>query len=321
MKHMIAMVLAVVRLWSDAGIRPVRDIVLAFVADEEAGGRAGARYLVENRPDYFADCCAAIGEVGGFSVSLDDATRLYLIQTAEKGLHWMRLTALGDGGHGSLIHRDTPVARLAAAVARIADHQFPVVLDDSMRAFVQTVDDLTGSRFDPERLDDWLQQLGSISRMIEAALRQTANPTWISAGGSVNVIPAHAVAGIDARFLPGGEDELIERLRDLAGGTVTLETVLRADAISAPYATGLVESMIDAIKTEDPGAHTAPFMLSAGTDAKAFSQLGIPCYGFAPLRLPVGLDFASLFHARDERVPVDGLRFGVRVLHRFLSTC
>jgi acetylornithine deacetylase/succinyl-diaminopimelate desuccinylase-like protein len=102
MKDMDAMTLALVREWARSGKKPPRDIVLAFVSDEEAGGRQGAHYLVDNHADLFADCTEAISEVGGFSISLNDAARVYVIQTAEKGINWLRLTASGAPGHGSM---------------------------------------------------------------------------------------------------------------------------------------------------------------------------------------------------------------------------
>src|SRR6201996_5536115 len=210
MKDMDAMTLAVVRDWARTGRVPPRDIVLAFVADEEAGGVKGAHWLVDNHPDLFADCSEAISEVGGFSVTLGHDLRLYPIQTAEKGISWLRLVAQGRPGHGSMIHDDNVVTRLAAAVSRIGNHEFPVVMTDTVRQFLESIAEITGLDIDPDDPGPALPKLGSIARMIGATLRNTANPTMLDAGYKANVIPSRAEAIIDTRFLPGQEEALLE---------------------------------------------------------------------------------------------------------------
>ncbi|MCU1658932.1 MAG: putative peptidase [Pseudonocardiales bacterium] len=321
MKDMDAMTLALVRQWARTGRKPPRDIVLAFLSDEEAGGVQGAHYLVDNHRDLFADCTEAISEVGGFSVSLDEGTRLYLIQTAEKGINWMRLKANGRPGHGSLVHDDNAVTRLAAAVSRIGAHEFPVVLTDTVRALVESIAKVTGLDLDPDRPEEWLPRLGSMARMIGAAVRNTANPTMLAAGYKANVIPSRAEATIDARFLPGQEDALLSALDELLGDGVEREFIVRDIAVETSFDGALVDAMSDALRAEDPGAHPVPYLMSGGTDAKSFSTLGMRCFGFSPLLLPPDLDFTALFHGIDERVPVDGLKFGVRVLDRLLASC
>jgi acetylornithine deacetylase/succinyl-diaminopimelate desuccinylase-like protein len=321
MKDMDAMTLALVREWARTGRKPPRDIVLAFVSDEEAGGRDGAHYLVDNHPDLFADCTEAISEVGGFSVSLDETTRLYLIQTAEKGIDWLRLRANGRPGHGSLVHDDNAVTRLAAAVSRIGAHEFPIVLTDTVRALVESIAKVTGLDLDPDRPDEWLPRLGSIARMIGATVRNTANPTMLEAGYKANVIPSSAEATIDARFLPGQEEALLSTIDELLGDGVEREFIVQDIAVETHFDGALVDAMSAALRAEDPGAYPVPYLMSGGTDAKSFSQLGMRCFGFSPLLLPAELDFTALFHGIDERVPLDGLKFGVRVLDRLLASC
>jgi acetylornithine deacetylase/succinyl-diaminopimelate desuccinylase-like protein len=321
MKDMDAMTLALVREWARTGRKPPRDIVLAFVSDEEAGGRQGAHYLVDNHPNLFADCTEAISEVGGFSVSLNESMRLYLVQTAEKGIAWLRLRATGRPGHGSMVHDDNAVTRLAAAVSRIGAHEFPIVLTDTVRATIESIASLTGMDLDPDDPDDWLPKLGPAARMIGATIRNTANPTGLEAGYKANVIPSRAEATLDARFLPGQEEALFATLDELAGPGVEREEIVRDIAVETSFEGALVEAMGAALRAEDPGAHTAPYLMSGGTDAKSFSTLGIRCFGFTPLLLPPELDFMALFHGIDERVPIDGLKFGVRVLDRLLSSC
>jgi acetylornithine deacetylase/succinyl-diaminopimelate desuccinylase-like protein len=321
MKDMDAMTLAIVREWTRTGRKPPRDIVLAFVSDEEAGGVQGAHYLVDHHRDLFADCTEAISEVGGFSLSLNEATRVYLIQTAEKGINWMRLKASGAPGHGSLIHGDNAVTRLAEAVSRIGRYEWPVVITDTVRATISGLGEVIGRDLDPEDVDSWLPMLGDAARMIGATIRNTTNPTMLTGGYKANVIPSKAEATIDARFLPGQEGALHSTLDTLLGEGVEREFIVRDIAVETGFEGALVDAMTAALKGEDPNAHVLPYLMSGGTDAKSFSTLGIRCFGFSPLLMPADLKFMSLFHGIDERVPVEALKFGVRVLERFLAAC
>jgi acetylornithine deacetylase/succinyl-diaminopimelate desuccinylase-like protein len=321
MKDMDAMTLAVIRQWKRDGVVPPRPIVLAFVADEEAGGRLGAHHLVDKYPDLFADCTEAISEVGGFSITPSPDLRLYLIQTAEKGLSWLKLRAEGRPGHGSMMHDDNAVTRLAAAVSRIGAYEFPIVVTPTVRRFLEEINELTGIGIDPDNPEPDLPKLGDLARMIGATVRNTANPTMLQAGYKANVIPSSAEAVIDTRFLPGSENEVLAKIDELAGPGITREFVARDIAVETDFDGAIVEAMAAALRAEDPIARPIPYMMSGGTDAKSFSELGIRNFGFAPLLLPPDLDFLSLFHGIDERVPIEGLKFGVRVLDRFLRSC
>jgi len=319
MKDMDAMTLAVVRDRLRSGRRPPRDIVVAFLADEEAGGTYGARHLVDNHPGLFEGVTEAISEVGGFSFTVNEQRRLYLIQTAEKGMHWMKLTVAGTAGHGSMIHRDNAITELSEAVARVGRHRFPVRVTKTTRAFLDELGDALGTELDPENMEATLAKLGGIAKLIGATLSNTANPTQLNAGYKVNVIPGEATAHIDGRFLPGHEEEFLGDLDRLLGPHVRREDVHADKAVETTFDGALVEAMQSALLAEDPTAKAIPYMLSGGTDAKSFDDLGIRGFGFAPLKLPPELDFAGMFHGVDERVPVDGLKFGVRVLDRFID--
>ncbi|MFI9807015.1 M20/M25/M40 family metallo-hydrolase [Streptomyces sp. NPDC052301] len=319
MKDMDAMTLAVVRDRLRSGRRPPRDVVVAFLADEEAGGTYGARYLVDHHPELFEGVTEAISEVGGFSFTVNEQRRLYLIQTAEKGMHWMKLTVAGTAGHGSMIHRDNAITELSEAVARVGRHKFPVRVTKTTRAFLDELGDALGTELDPEDMESTLAKLGGIAKLIGATLSNTANPTQLTAGYKVNVIPGEATAHIDGRFLPGHEEEFLGDLDRLLGPNVRREDVHADKAVETTFDGALVEAMQSALLAEDPTAKAIPYMLSGGTDAKSFDDLGIRGFGFAPLKLPPELDFAGMFHGVDERVPVDGLRFGVRVLDRFID--
>ncbi|MFJ3952767.1 M20/M25/M40 family metallo-hydrolase [Streptomyces libani] len=319
MKDMDAMTLAVVRDRLRTGRKPPRDIVLAFLADEEAGGTYGARYLVDHHPHLFEGVTEAISEVGGFSFTVNEQVRLYLIETAQKGMHWMKLTVDGNAGHGSMIHKDNAITELSEAVGRLGRHEFPVRVTKTLRSFLDQLGDALGTELDPEDMDATLAKLGGIAKLIGASLKNTANPTQLGAGYKVNVIPGQATAHVDGRFLPGYEEEFLADLDRLLGPRVKREDVHADKALETTFDGALVEAMQSALQAEDPIARAVPYMLSAGTDAKSFDDLGIRGFGFAPLKLPPELDFAGMFHGVDERVPVDGLKFGVRVLDRFIE--
>ena len=321
MKDMVAMIIAVARRFRRDGVTPPRDLVFAFVADEEAGGLQGAHWLVEHRRDLFEGCTEAISEVGGFSLTVREGRRLYLIQTAEKGIAWMRLRARARAGHGAVVHEDNAVTALCAAVTRLGKHRFPLVMTDSVQGFLTAVGEETGLDFSGDNLDGAVAKLGALARLIGATLRDTANPTMLDAGYKANVIPSTAEAVVDCRVLPGRQIAFEREVDELLGPDVTREWVLNLPPVETTFEGDLVGAMDAAIRREDPGARTVPYMLFGGTDAKAFSQLGLRCFGFSPLRLPPDLDFAALFHGVDERVPIDGLTFGTRVLDRFLRSC
>ena len=325
MKNMVGMMIAVACHFKVSGTVPPRDLVFAFVADEEAGGRYGCQWLVENRPDLFEGITEAIGEVGGFSLTVPAADggerRLYLIETAEKGMLWMRLRARGRAGHGSFVHDDNAVTAVAEAVARLGRHRFPVVLHPAVADFLAAVAQQSGYSLDLADPEGAIAKLGPLAAVIGATLRDTANPTMLQAGYKANVIPAAAEAVVDCRVLPGRRAAFEREVDELLGPNVSREWITELPSYETTFDGDLVEAMNLALLAVDPEARIAPYMLSGGTDAKHFARLGIRCFGFIPLRLPPELDFAALFHGVDERVPVDALKFGTEVLQHFLRNC
>jgi len=327
MKDMVGMIIAVARHFKRSGVVPPRDLVFAFVSDEEAGGTYGCKWLVENRPDLFDGVSEAVGEVGGFSLTVPRREggdrRLYLIETAEKAMMWMRLTARGRAGHGSMVHEDNAVTALAEAVTKLGRHQFPIVLTESVEQFLAAVSEETGYTFDPSMpdIEGAVAKLGPIAKIVGATLRDTANPTMLKAGYKANVIPATAEAVVDCRVLPGRLDEFESEVDEVIGPDVTREWITELPSYETTFDGELLEAMNSAILSADPQARIVPYMLSGGTDAKHFARLGIRCFGFAPLRLPPDLDFAALFHGVDERVPIEALIFGAQVLEHFLLNC
>jgi acetylornithine deacetylase/succinyl-diaminopimelate desuccinylase-like protein len=318
MKDFDAMLLSVVRARQRAGRIPEREIVLCFTADEEAGGHDGAELLVANHAEWFEGCTEAVGEVGGFSTTVR-GRRMYLIEAAEKGMAWMRLSARGRAGHGSMLNDDNAVTRLAAAVARIGAHDWPVRLTPTMRTLLAAVGDLAGVEATPENAPALVEEFGGAARMLGAVLRHSTNPTMLEAGYKVNVIPTDATAHVDGRFLPGFEDEFFATLAELTGEGIDIDYVSNQPPWETPYEGALVDAMTRSLLAEDPDALIAPYLMSGGTDAKHFTKLGMRSFGFTPLRLPDDLDFTALFHGVDERVPIDALEFGARVMDRFLD--
>ena len=319
MKDMVAMTLTTVRSYIREGRTPPRDVVLAFVADEEAGGLYGAHVLAQQHPQHLEGVTEAISEVGGFSLTVTPDLRLYLIETAQKGMAWMRLTATGQAGHGSMINDDNAVIALCEAVARLGRHKHPIHVTPTVREFLDRLSEALGVELDPDDVEATIGKLGPLARLIGATIRNTTNPTMLTAGYKSNVIPQRAEAVVDGRFLPGFQDELEAELDAVVGPDVSWEYIHQDIALETTFDGDLVDAMAAALRAEDPGARTVPYMLSGGTDAKHFARLGIRCFGFSPLMLPPELDFSAMFHGVDERVPTEGLEFGVRVLDRFLA--
>jgi acetylornithine deacetylase/succinyl-diaminopimelate desuccinylase-like protein len=320
MKNMDAMILAVVRNWARNGIKPPRDIVLAFFADEEAGSIYGSRYMAKEHPEVFAGCNEAISEVGGFSVTLRNGKRIYMIEAAQKGINWIKLTANGLAGHGSFINNENSVTALSEAVSRIGNHVWPQTYTKAVNELFEEIAKALGKPLSDD-YREFLVEIPSVARMIAATLQNTANPTMLDAGYKVNVIPKEAAAYIDGRFLPGHESELIETIKELVGPEIKIETVTRDIALEVPFEGKLVEAMKSAICKLDPEGIPVPYLMSGGTDNKALSELGIVGYGFSPMRLPDNLDFMALFHGVDERIPIESLEFGVKALEDFLLNC
>jgi acetylornithine deacetylase/succinyl-diaminopimelate desuccinylase-like protein len=321
MKNVDAMILAIVRNWKRTGFVPSRNILLAFFADEEAGSDFGSRYMVREHPEVFDGYTEAISEVGGFSVTLSNGKRLYFIEAAQKGIHWMQLTAHGRAGHGSMVNTENAVTLLSNAVAKLGTYVWPQRYTETVKVLFRRIADATGRPYDENDLRPLLDEIGPTARMIGATLSNTSNPTILEAGYKANVIPGSASAVIDGRFLPGFEDEMNETIRSIIGPDIEIETLTRDIALEVNFTGPLVDAMCAAIISEDPEGIPVPYLMSGGTDNKALSALGIVGYGFSPLKLPPDLDFMALFHGVDERVPIDSLKFGVRTLDSFLRNC
>ena len=318
MKNMDAMILAVIRLWAKHNYQPERTIVIVFFADEEAGGIYGSRWMAEKHPEVFTGCSETVSEVGGFSLTLLSGKRVYAIEASQKGIEWMRLTAEGVAGHGSMVNNANAVTRLSEAIAKIGNYTWPQRITKTSDLFFQKISEISGKPYDKNNLQPLIDEVGPMGKMIGATLCNTTNPTMLEAGYKANVIPQSASAVVDGRTLPGYEKELLDTVRSLVGEHVKVESLVSDIPLEVEFGGPLVDAMIAAIKSEDPDGIPIPYLLSGGTDNKALAKLGIVGYGFSPLKLPPDLDFTGLFHGIDERVPVDSLQFGARTLFHFL---
>lgn len=322
MKDGVGTILATLRSWARNGVQPDRDIVALFLPDEEAGGVHGAKWVAAHHPEWFAGCTEAVGEVGGFSFEFQPGRRMYLIETAEKGIRWMRIRAKGRAGHGSMLNDNNAVTALAEVLARIGRHPWPVRLTETNKRFIYELSEALGIDIDVNDQAELRRLLGPLAGLVGATFTNSAQPTMLSAGYKMNVIPETAEASIDGRVLPGFEEEFDRTIAALMGEDAEFVDVFSDISMETTFDGPTVDAMAAAIRAEDPGAIPVPYVLSGGTDAKAFHEtFGMRAYGFVPLQLPGELEFAKLFHGVNERVPVAGLQFGTRVMDRFLRSC
>lgn len=317
MKDMDAMILASVADILRAGEQPERDLILVFFADEENGGIEGSQLVIRQHPEWFDGATEAISEVGGYSIAVGER-RAYLLQVGEKALIWIRLRATGRAGHGSRVHPDNAITRLAEAVVALGRTEWPVRLTPATQAMLAGLAEVGDSGdTDPDAL---ATLTGPAEAFIRSTFRTTTNPTGLTAGYKHNVIPDVAEALIDVRTLPGQEDSVLADIRRIVGDDVEIEIVVRDIGLEVPFSGSLVDAMVAALGRHDPGVPVIPYLMGGGTDNKALATLGIAGFGFAPLQLPADLDFTGMFHGVDERVPIAALEFGQRVLTDLLRT-
>lgn len=317
MKGTDATMLAVARGLARDGFTPARDIVIAFVADEEDSGHLGAGYLVRERPDLLEGVSHAIGEGGGMLHRLPDGSHLYPIACGERGTAWIELTARGTAGHGSRPRSDNAVSAIAGTVSRLAAIQWPVRVISQVQALLDGVGERLGATLDPHD-PDLAERLGEIGEIVGATLSNTLSPTMLSAGYAANVVPSSAVGVVDGRMLPGYEEEFFNAVKAEMPDTVSFRLLNDERPIAADPGDPELGLLAAAVRAHDPGALALPCCAAGGTDAKWFHRLGIACYGFAPERMAPGFEHGRLVHGVDEHVPIDSLAFGARVLDTYV---
>ena len=328
MKSGIVMMLSAFLKAKTEGVHLPGDVILALVSDEEGGGDAGAKYLVENQAELFQGVRYAIGEFGGFSYEIG-RQRFYPIMVAEKQICHLRATLRGPGGHGSMPHRDGAVGRMASFLRRLEQRRLPVHVTPVTRSMVETISSKLAwpqgmvfrQLLKPQMTNTVLGLMGDKGASFEPLLRNTANPTVIRAGEQINVAPSKVEVDLDGRLLPGYSPEnLISELVAISGGELELE-VIRHDPGPSEPDMALFETLKDILRSVDSDGEPVPILLPGATDARFFSRLGIQTYGYLPMRLPPDLEFSRLIHGPDERIPVDAITFGTeaifQLMHRF----
>jgi acetylornithine deacetylase/succinyl-diaminopimelate desuccinylase-like protein len=323
MKGGVAMLVSAFLRAARGEIEPPGDLLLVVLADEEAGGDLGAKFLVEEHPGLFEGIRYGIGEFGGFTMELA-GKRFYPVQVAEKQICWLKATIRGAGGHGAMVNRDGTMARLGRFLGDVDQTRLPVHVTPVAREMLERIAaelpephaEQMRSLLKPELTDQVLAHLGPQARTTEPLLRNTVTATIVRAGEKVNVVPAEVEVELDGRALPGfGPDDLIGELREAVGDDVELELV-RYDPGPPEPDLELFETLAGVLRELEPEATPIPLLQIGVTDARFFSQLGIQTYGFLPMQLPEGFDFLPLIHAADERVPAAAIEFGVEALSR-----
>ncbi len=319
------MITALVRAAAE-GLKPSGDILFAALADEEAGGVYGAKFLVEEHPELFAGVRYAISEFGGFTMQLAGKT-VMPIMIAEKQTCAVKATVHGAGGHGSMPVRNGSMAELARVLQILDRHRLPVHITPEARTMFHALGDALGGLtgfvmrqlLNPALTNPLLSLLGEKARLFSPLLHNSVSVTMLQGSQVINVIPDEIALGLDGRLLPGQRDEdLIRELRALLGPDVTLEVV---HVIEPPPPTdmGLFDTLSDILRESNPEAFPVPYLLAGATDGRHFSRLGIQTYGFLPMQLPPDFKFTEVIHTRNERIPVDAVTFGADAMYRLLQ--
>ncbi|MBN1956481.1 MAG: M20/M25/M40 family metallo-hydrolase [Anaerolineae bacterium] len=328
MKSIVTMQLMTMLLLQRGQIPLARDVIFAATADEEAGGEYGAGFLVENHPELIR-AEHALSEFGGFPLEFGGRT-IYFCQAAEKGFCWLRMRARGQPGHGSMPHPDNATVKLAEAVGKLGRARLPYHRTQAVTEMIHGMANAIGGMqgavlrllLHPTLHPLALRALASSSfeRFFYALLHNTVSPTVLQAGSKTNVIPSEAVAELDGRTLPGQDMEsLIGELEAVIGPGFEFEPIHLGPPLAISSETVLFATMARVLQRHDPGAAVAPLMMAGGTDAKHIARLGIPCYGFSPMRLPPEFNFLAMVHGHNERIPIDGLAFGVQALYEVVE--
>jgi acetylornithine deacetylase/succinyl-diaminopimelate desuccinylase-like protein len=326
MKGPIAMLVSAFLRAKTEGTALPGDVILVVLADEEAGGDVGARFLAEEHAHLFEGVRYALSEFGGFSLEIS-GRRFYPIQVAEKQICWLKATVRGKGGHGAMVNRGGTMARLGALLRDLDRKPLPIHVTPVAREYVERIAaglprpkrDVLLAVLKPRLTDRALKLMGAQGRLLEPVLRNTVNATIIRASDKINVVPSMIEVELDTRALPGFKpDEVISEVRDVIGDDVELELV-RHDPGPPEPDLALFDLLGGVLRELDPDAIPVPLLQPGVTDARFFAPLGIQTYGFVPLRLPVDFKFLEVVHAADERVPVSALEFGTEAIFRALQ--
>jgi len=328
MKHFVAMSMVSIKELLAEGFKPKRDILLVITCDEEEGSGCGARYLVEKHPDLI-DAEFGLGEVGGFSMNVS-GKRLYPVMTSEKGFAWLKITAEGESGHGSMPVFRNASGRLGLAAWRLSNIPLPLHITEDASAFLKTLSGIVGIKgkflrllehnLTNEIVIDNLITNPNQKKYFKALLRNTATPTVVNAGEKVNVIPKSAIMRVDLRYLPGiSLEEAVDEVREVVGDDLKIEVESYGEPLSFNKKSELFDIIKNIVVAEDRGAVVTPYMSPGFTDAKYFSKKNITIYGFTPLKFDTDINYTSLIHSENERVSENALIWGKDVLKRVIK--
>ena len=326
MKNMVAMSLHVILALKKSGARLTRDVIVAFVSDEEEGCTHGSRFLVEQHPE-LVQADYMLGEIGGFNLDINNV-RYYPIQVGEKGICQFKLTAHGDPGHGSMPRAENAVTRLAEAVAKLGRKRLPyhptASVEANLRSIAKHQKPPTSTAL-PLVLKPWARDLmldkvlldKSLARTLGAILANTVSPTGLEAGFKINTIPGTASALFDGRVLPGQTSaDLIAEVKAVIGEGYTFEILRETNGREDTSDDPLYRAICENVRRHDPNGVPIPYLIPGFTDAQYFGRLGMRCYGYSPLRFPMedNVKFSDLFHGHNERIHVEGFRWGLTAL-------
>jgi acetylornithine deacetylase/succinyl-diaminopimelate desuccinylase-like protein len=326
MKGGVAMMLAAFLKAKAEGTSLPGDVIFAAVADEEAGGDFGVRYLVEEHPGLFQDVRYALGEFGGFNLNFN-GIRVYPIMISEKQICIMKATFRGPGGHASIPVRNGAMAGLSRALQALDRRRLPIHITPPVRSMFDALAEiLPGASgllirliLNPAFTDLILKAFGSRGALFVPLVRNTISPTMVQASDKFNVIPSQVELGLDGRLLPGLKPEMmLAEVRQLLGKEIEIE-LIRSDPGPAEADMGLFDMLSGILREFDPEGKPLPYVLMGVTDARWLSKLGIQTYGFTPMKLPADYNFMQAAHAADERIPVDAIDFGVQTIFQALQ--
>ncbi|MDZ4669387.1 MAG: M20/M25/M40 family metallo-hydrolase [Phototrophicales bacterium] len=326
MKGGVAMLVAAFMRAKAENLPLAGDLILCLVTDEEAGGDAGAKFMMEEHPEVFAGVKYAIGEFGGFPIPIAGKT-FYPIMTSERQLCPIRAIIRGPAGHGSSPIAGSATARLAHFLLALDKTPLPIHLTPIAQKMIETIasnvpDDMRPTflaLLNPQTADEALNQLGDLKRLFNSPLRNTVTPTILRGGNKINVIPSEIIVEMDGRILPTMTPEIfLSQIQAVVGDDIELQ-VMTFELGPNTHDMGLYDLLAEELHHADDTAIAMPYLLSGVTDARFFAQLGIQTYGYLPMKLPQGFNFATTIHAADERIPVDAVGFGTDIIYRVLG--
>lgn len=336
MKSMTAMEVMVMKLLKRNNAQPKGDIILAATADEEKGGEAGAGWLVRNHPEKI-QAKYVINEGGGLAIPIN-GKNIFTIQTAEKGILWLRIKAKGKPGHGSVPGvADNAILRINKVVEKLGNYRSKISLVPTVKQFLNGIAKenklvqqalailLQNPAAGDQILDMLAQKDKAMAEEVRAMLRMTIAPTIIHGGVKENIIPSECEAVFDCRILPGQNpadaiNEIKNLLKDADPEKLEFETIQASEPSESPMDTSLYDQIVDVLKEFQPNDSAAPILLTGGTDSRFFRKIGSICYGFQPIRadMPYG-EILETIHGIDERISTENLVFGTSVLYNIVE--